>query len=54
MIETLRRCVGCGAVVPDIDGSTHPYIGASAGCWEIYGQVLAKEYRYPPVHRLIV
>jgi uncharacterized protein (DUF885 family) len=34
------------------------YIGASAGCWEIYGEILAKEfgeYRYPePTHQLTV
>lgn len=38
------KCYGCGALVPDVDGATHKYIGASAGCWAIYGEVLAKEY----------
>jgi Family of unknown function (DUF5946) len=55
--ETLQHCVGCGALVPAIDGPTHPYIGASPGCWAIYGEVLAKEYGeygYPAVHRLTV
>src|ERR687896_852498 len=52
--EILRPCFGCGALVPEIDGPTHPYIGASPGCWAIYGEVLAKEYAYPPVHRLTV
>ncbi len=44
------RCVGCGALVPDIDGPTHRYIGASPGCWQIHGEVQAKvyqEYRSP-------
>lgn len=30
--------------MPDIDGPTHAYIGASPGCWQIYGEVLAREY----------
>lgn len=30
------RCVGCRAVVADVDGPTHAYIGASPGCWAIY------------------
>jgi hypothetical protein len=53
----LERCVGCGALVPRMDGPSHPYIGASPGCWAIFGEILAKEYgewRYPPVHRLTV
>lgn len=26
-------CPGCGALVPSSDGPTHPYLGASPGCW---------------------
>ena len=37
-------CPGCGGVFPDIQGTTHKYIGASSGCWEIYCQVLPIEY----------
>lgn len=52
------RCPGCGAAVKDIPGLPHPYIGAAAGCWEIYGEILAREfgeYRYPePTHQLTV
>ena len=54
----LRPCVGCGALVPEIEGPTHRYLGASPGCWAVYGEVLEKEYgdylRYAPVHRLTV
>jgi hypothetical protein len=53
----ITSCMGCGALVPSVDGPRHPYIGASAGCWAVYCEVLAKEfgeYRYPPVHRLTV
>ncbi len=52
------KCYGCGALVKDIPGQPHKYIGASAGCWEIYGKILAKEYGeygYPETaHRLTV
>jgi hypothetical protein len=50
-------CYGCGALVPISDGPTHRYIGASPGCWAVFGEVLAREYEeynYPPVHRLTV
>jgi hypothetical protein len=53
----LELCYGCGAQVPKSDGPTHSYIGASSGCWAVFGEVLAKEYEefnYPPVHRLTV
>jgi len=47
----------CGALVPDIDGPTHRYIGASPGCWAIFGEVTEREYgdyRYARVHQLTV
>jgi hypothetical protein len=56
-MPSVERCVGCGARVPAIEGPTHPYIGASPGCWQVYGEVLAREYgefANPPVHRLTV
>jgi hypothetical protein len=49
--EANERCVGCGAVVPRSDGPTHAYIGASPGCWAIFGEVSA---RGGPVHQLLV
>jgi len=53
----MTPCPGCHALVADVEGATHPYIGASAGCWAIFGQILAKEYGeyyYPAVHRVTV
>ena len=56
--QRLQPCVGCGAVVPDSDGPAHRYLGASPGCWRLYGEVLGREYvdyeRFAPVHRLTV
>jgi len=52
------ECYGCGALVEIIAGQPHKYIGATQGCWELYGQILAKEYgeyNYPEhTHRLTV
>ncbi len=52
------KCIGCGALVEDLAGKPHKYIGASQGCWNLYGEVLAKEYgeyNYPQLtHRLTV
>jgi hypothetical protein len=53
----IEPCFGCGASVPKKNGPTHEYIGASAGCWELFGELLAKEYEEynnPPAHRLTV
>lgn len=42
--QPLIHCPGCGALVPGGDGPTHRYIGASPGCWAIYGEVTARGY----------
>jgi hypothetical protein len=52
------KCYGCSALVEDIEGTPHKYIGASQGCWNLYTEILAKEYgeyNYPELtHRLTV
>ncbi len=40
-------CVGCGGLVPDVIGPTHPYMRASVGCWQIYGEVGARWHGQP-------
>jgi hypothetical protein len=53
----LKACVGCGALVPDAEGPTHRYIGASPGCWAAYGRLSEKEasdFRYMRHHQLTV
>ena len=50
-------CPGCRGLFSDDGGVAHAYIGASSGCWKVYGEILAKEfgdYKYPAVHRLTV
>src|SRR4051794_37882028 len=50
-------CAGCGVVLADHDGPTHPEIGASAACWALYGELLTHEYAergFPECHRLTV
>lgn len=55
---SLRPCIGCGAVVPDVAGPTHRYLGASPGCFALAGEVFEKEYAdyafFAPVHRVAV
>ena len=50
-------CIGCGGLVPRMEGPTHRYMESSPGCWHLYGQVLAREYAdldLAEVHRLTV
>lgn len=42
MNTELRSCPGYEVLVPEIDGPTHRYIEASAGCWAAYGKLLEK------------
>jgi hypothetical protein len=37
MNSALSPCPGCGALFPPYDGPTHRYLGASAGCWGLFG-----------------
>lgn len=37
-------CPGCGLVRASAATLTHGYIGASPACWELYGEVLVREY----------
>lgn len=30
--------------MPDEQGPSHPYIGASAGCWRLHGELMARDY----------
>lgn len=57
-VKNIINCFGCGALVDNIEGLPHKYIGATQGCWNLYGQILAKEYgeyNYPQLtHRLTV
>ncbi len=57
MNRKLRRCPGCGVLLPETEGTTHRYIGASPECWAVFGEVSEKEYedfRYARVHGLTV
>ena len=42
MAEETEQCVGCGALVPRIDGPIHPYMTSAPGCWAIFGEVNAR------------
>jgi len=56
-MSKVERCVGCGSMLPKIDGPTHAYIRSSPACWAAYGKVLEREYSNPAlmsVHCLTV
>jgi hypothetical protein len=40
----MTRCLSCKVLVPAIEGPTHEYILSVPGCWQLYGEILAKEY----------
>jgi Family of unknown function (DUF5946) len=50
-------CPGCGVELPAMSGPVHRYLESSPACWEIFGQILGKEFsdpRYWPPHALTV
>lgn len=46
MTEETEKCPGCGLFTPKADGGAppHEYLGASAGCWALYSELLGKQY----------
>jgi Family of unknown function (DUF5946) len=53
----LAACPGCAAPVGNSGPCDHPYIAASAECWELFGMLQTMEterWGYPQVHRLAV
>jgi hypothetical protein len=46
-------CVGCGGVVPDVDGATHDYMTTSPGCWQVYGRWAAGRAWSEPVDPVV-
>ncbi|MFQ6547096.1 DUF5946 family protein [Aestuariibius sp. 2305UL40-4] len=56
-IERSDKCVGCGAILPHIDGPTHRYMLSSPACFAQYNRLLAAEYSdltLMEIHRLTV
>ena len=43
MSAPLVPCPDCGASFPDSDGPTHPYLGASPGCWSAFNDLGVRE-----------
>lgn len=42
----MTRCPGCGLALDETGAAaTHPYIGASAECWALWGDVQVRERR---------
>ena len=53
-----ERCPGCGVELgDDPGGARHAYLASSSGCWEAFGELLAREFGDPEYfreHRLTV
>lgn len=45
--EAMIACTGCGGLVPDTGGPTHPYMRSSPGCWQLYGELGARWQQHP-------
>lgn len=49
--------MGCGLQTKKQKGETHAYMESSPACWNLYGQILAREYsdpQYMSIHALTV
>lgn len=44
-------CPGCGERFAPSSAGTHRYLGASSGCWAVFGEVLARDYQDPAYFR---
>jgi len=40
----MSLCPQCAVELPDYEGPTHRYFGASPACWAAYGKILEREY----------
>lgn len=57
MEKSMLECFSCKEKFIASDGPTHPYMASTPGCWQMYGEVLAREYSsydYWQNHRLTV
>ncbi|WP_328808712.1 DUF5946 family protein [Nonomuraea montanisoli] len=57
MVSVVVVCPGCGLAAPAGGGARPDAYGASAECWERYGELLARSYGiagHRPVHQLVV
>ncbi len=56
--EQRIACFSCRGRVPEVAGPTHAYMLSSPGCWQLYGEILSRDYmaeQYDPhVHRITV
>lgn len=46
-MEPTEQCVGCGAIVPRIDGPIHRYMTSAPGCWAMHGELSAHHLSDP-------
>ena len=51
LAEPTERCIGCGAIVPRIDGPIHRYMTSAPGCWARHGELAARHLSDPGASR---
>lgn len=39
-----QPCPGCGLITEPAEGPTHPYMGASPGCWAAFGALMLQPF----------
>jgi Family of unknown function (DUF5946) len=56
MTDPLEPCIGCGAILPVLDGPVHRYMDSSAACWAIFNALNNPEHplEFAPFNALIV
>lgn len=57
MVENCCGCLGSFECSTNDGPLHHPYIGSSHACWQVYGEILAREFgdsEYFKIHRLTV
>jgi hypothetical protein len=56
MTDPLEPCIGCGAILPVLDGPVHRYMDSSAACWAIFNALNDLEHplEFAPFNALIV
>jgi hypothetical protein len=52
----MEKCFGCGGEFPKVDesqvGMYHDYIGAMPACWQLYTEILGKEFSDPEYFKM--
>jgi hypothetical protein len=56
MTDLLEPCIGCGAILPALEGPVHRYMDSSPACWAVFNALQNPErpLEFAPFNALIV